>query len=163
MDPPVTPVGKQREAGPSPPVEETMELIGFKLGAEEYALDLLTIKEIIRPISPTVIPRTPAFVKGVISLRGTMVPILDLRNRFGLPESPAGRRTRYLVVGLGQGLLGMIVDDVTGVIRVPFNQVQPPPETVGDAVLAHLKGVVQFDRRLVILLDLEQAVSWNPN
>lgn len=144
----------------SPEVEEVLELLAFRLADEEYAVDILMIKEIIRLMEITRVPRRPAFIKGVISLRGTIIPVFDLRTRLGLMESPPDRSTRILVVGLDKGLIGVIADRVSDVVKVKQCDVEPPPAVRGGSSAAHLKGVSRINERLLILLDLEKTVTF---
>ncbi len=145
--------------GAAPEVEEVLELLAFRLADEEYAVDILMIKEIIRPMEITRVPRRPAFIKGVISLRGTIIPILDLRTRLGLTDSSPDRGTRILVVGLDHGLIGVIADSVTDVVKVKRSDVEPPPAIRGGSSSGHLKGVARVSGRLLILLDIEKSVT----
>ncbi|MBI3597476.1 MAG: purine-binding chemotaxis protein CheW [Nitrospirae bacterium] len=148
-----TPEGATGEKG------EVLELLAFQLADEEYALDILMIKEIIRSLEITHVPRRPSAIKGIISLRGTIIPIYDLRTRLGLTESPPARNTRILVVELNKGLIGIIADRVTEVVKVKGRDVEPPPAT-GDGMLSgHLKGVTRVSGRLIILLDLTKAIT----
>jgi purine-binding chemotaxis protein CheW len=133
--------------------------LAFRLADEEYAVDILMIREIIRLVDITRVPRRPSFVKGIISLRGTIIPVIDLRTRLGLAESPPDRSTRILVVGLGRGLIGVIADSVTDVVKVKQCDVEPPPAVRGGSSAAHLKGVSRINERLLILLDLEKTVA----
>jgi purine-binding chemotaxis protein CheW len=144
--------------GAAPEAEEVQELLAFRLADEEYAVDILMIKEIIRLMEVTRVPRRQAFIKGVISLRGTIIPVFDLRTRLGLAESPPDRSTRILVVGLDKGLIGVIADSVTEVIKVKSSDVDPPPAVGGGSSSGHLKGVTRMNGRLLILLDLEKTV-----
>lgn len=138
---------------------EVLELLAFKLADEEYAVDILKIKEIIRPVEITRVPRRPSFIKGIISLRGKIIPIFDLRTRLGLVESLPSRDTRNLVVGLEKGSIGVIADGVTGVVKVTVRDIEPPPAVGAGSSSGHLKGVTRVNGRLVILLDLEKAVT----
>jgi len=138
--------------------EGVLELLAFRLANEEYAVDLLKIKEIIRFVEITRVPRTPSAIKGIISLRGTIVPAFDLRIRLGLEESPPERKTRIVVVMLEKGLMGLIVDEVTDVIKIKANEIETPPSVVGGSESEHLIGVVRSKGHLLILLDLEKAL-----
>lgn len=151
---------KRRGAGQAVPTEgeEVLELLTFQLADEEYAIELRMIREIIRPTAMTPVPRTIPFIKGILSLRGTIIPIFDLRTRLGLSESPQSRHTRILVVTLSRGLMGLIADHVTGVAKVKAGDIEPPPST-GGASSEHLKGVTHADGRFLILLDLEKTVA----
>jgi purine-binding chemotaxis protein CheW len=148
-----TPEGETDEGG------EVLELLAFQLADEEYALDILKIKEIIRSLEITHVPRRPPFIKGIISLRGTVIPIYDLRIRLGLAESLPTRNTRILVVELNKGLIGVIADRVTEVVKVKRIDVEPPPATGDGMTAGHLKGVTRFNGRLIILLNLAKAVT----
>jgi purine-binding chemotaxis protein CheW len=150
---------KDRPEVAAPEVEEVLELLAFRLADEEYVVDILMIKEIIRLMEITRVPRRPAFIKGVISLRGTIIPVFDLRTRLGLLESPPDRNTRILVVGLGKGLIGVIADRVTDVVKVKLRDVEPAPAVRGGSSAGHLKGVTRMNERLLILLDLEKTVT----
>lgn len=142
--------------------EGILELLAFRLADEEYAVDLLQVKEIIRFVEITRVPRTPSAIKGVISLRGTIIPTFDLRTRLGLEESPAERKTRIVVVMLEKGLMGLIVDEVTDVIKIKADEIEPPPSAVGGSETDHLIGVVRSKGHLLILLDLEKAMALEP-
>jgi len=144
--------------GASPEGEEILELLAFKLADEEYAVDVLMIKEIIRSVEVTRVPRRPDYIKGIISLRGKVIPIFDLRVRLGLKESESNRDTRILVIAMEKGMIGVITDGVTEVVKVQSREVEPPPGLGGGSSGGHLKGVTRVNGRLIILLDLEKAV-----
>jgi purine-binding chemotaxis protein CheW len=152
-----------REAGRTadggiPENDEILELLAFKQADEEYAVDILIIKEIIRSVEVTRVPRRPAFIKGIISLRGKVIPIFDLRIRLGLKESEVSRDTRILVIAMEKGMIGVITDGVTEVVKVKSRDVEPPPAVGGGSAGGHLKGVPRVNGRLIFLLDLEKAV-----
>lgn len=138
---------------------EILELLAFQLADEEYAIDILRIKEIIRSLEITHVPRRPPVIKGIISLRGTIIPIYDLRTRLGLTESPPTRNARILVVELNKGLIGIIADRVTEVVKVNGKDVEPPPATGDGMAAGHLKGITRVNGRLIILLNLSKAVT----
>ena len=139
--------------------EQKVEMLGFMLSDEEYALDILEIKEIIRLQPITIVPRTPAFLKGIITLRGVIVPIFDLRSRLGLKETQYGPLTRVVVVYSGEEYAGLIVDSITQVMRVDANSIEPPPTTIGAIEAEHIRGVTRFRERLVILLNLARVLD----
>jgi purine-binding chemotaxis protein CheW len=139
--------------------EQRIELLGFMLSNEEYALDILEIKEIIRPQIVTVVPRTPDFLKGIITLRGVIVPVFDLRRRLGLEEAPQGQGTRIVVVYRGDEYAGLIVDSITQVMRVGLDSIEPTPPTVGVVEAEFIKGVTRHQDRLVILLNLNRVLD----
>ncbi|HET6465797.1 MAG TPA: chemotaxis protein CheW [Nitrospiria bacterium] len=133
--------------------------MAFQLADEEYAIDILKIKEIIRSLEITHVPRRPPVIKGVISLRGTIIPIYDLRTRLGLTESPPTRNSRILVVELDKGMIGIIADRVTEVVKIKEKDVEPPPATGDGMTAGHLKGVTRINGRLIILLNLMKAIT----
>jgi purine-binding chemotaxis protein CheW len=104
-----------------------VQLCTFRIGGEDYALDIMRVREIIRPLPITPVPRAPASVEGVVRLRGEVMPVLDVRKRLGLPASPATRRTRFLVVNVARRRVGLVVDEVCEVIRIPRDEIRPAP------------------------------------
>jgi len=139
--------------------EQTVELLGFMLSDEEYALDILEIKEIIRPQAVTSVPRTPEYLKGIITLRGVIVPLFDLRCRLGLKETVEGPRTRIVVVYQGEEFAGLVVDSITQVMGVRVDGIEPPPPTIGVVEAEFIKGVTRHQERLVILLNLRSVLD----
>lgn len=139
--------------------EEIIELLSFRLSDEEYAVNLLKVKEIIRLLEITHVPRAPKIIDGVISLRGTIITIYDLRSRLGLKKHPPSRKNRIIVVTLEKGIVGYIVDEVVEVFKFKVSEVEPPPSMLGEKQTEHLQGVVRLGDRMVILLDIEKAVS----
>jgi len=135
------------------------EFLGFMLADEEYALDILEIKEIIRLQNITVVPRTPDYLKGIITLRGVIIPIFDLRRRLGLAEADHGAATRIVVVYRGKEYAGLIVDAITQVMKVNLETIEPPPPTIGVVEAEFIKGVTRYQERLVILLNLGRVLD----
>lgn len=137
-----------------------LQLASFKLANEEYAVDIGAVQEIVRMSSITRVPRAPAFVEGVVNLRGKIVPVIDLRRRFGLSSVEATKSTRIVIVQVGGKTVGLIVDSVREVLRLPSDSVSPPPDMVASGVdAAFFKGVGQLGDRLIILLDLQRLLS----
>jgi len=134
------------------------QLVVFTLANETYGIAISTVNEIIRMQDITEVPRTPDFVEGVINLRGRIVPVIDLRKRFGLEAAEATQASRIMVVEL-QGLtVGMIVDSVSEVLRLPTDSIEPTPAIASGVDSAYLKGVGKWDDRLIILLDIEKVL-----
>lgn len=148
--------------GPAAGAESQVELLGFMLSDEEYALDILEVKEIVRLQPITSVPRSPVWLKGIVTLRGVIVPIFDLRSRLGLAEIEHGADTRIVVVYRGEEFAGLIVDSITQVMRLPVESVEPPPQTIGVVEAEFLRGVVRYRDRLVILLNLARVVEVSP-
>jgi purine-binding chemotaxis protein CheW len=110
--------------------EGLAQLCTFRVGGEDYAIDIMRVREIIPPAPVTPVPRAPSFVEGVVRLRGDVIPVLDVRRRLGLPVTPATRKTKYLIVSVAGRRLGLVVDEVTEVLRIPRAQIRPPPALV---------------------------------
>ena len=141
---------------------DQVELLGFMLSDEQYALDILEVKEIVRLHAITSVPRSPPWLKGIVTLRGIIVPIFDLRSRLGLAEIEHGPETRIVVVYRGEEFAGLIVDGITQVMRLPVETIEPPPQTIGQVEAEYLRGVARFRDRLVILLNLPRVVEVAP-
>ncbi len=136
-----------------------LQLVTFKLGAEEFGVDILKVQEINKMMSITKIPNAPAFIEGVINLRGKIIPIVDLRKRLGFRDQPYDKSTRIIVVELDGLVLGFIVDSVSEVLRIPGNTIEPPPSMVAGIESEYIEGVGKLDERLLILLELKKIFS----
>jgi purine-binding chemotaxis protein CheW len=134
---------------------EVLQLVSFQLGPEEYAIDILGVQEIIRTMEITHVPNAPAYVEGVVNLRGKVIPIISLRARLGLPVVEPTKDTRIIVIEVAHLLLGFIVDSVEEVLQLPEDCIEPPPSTGRGGAKAFHKGVGRVEGRLLILLDLE--------
>ena len=138
--------------------EEVLQLVSFTLGQEEFGLDIQSIQEINRMVEITRVPNSPEFVTGVINLRGKVIPIIDLRKRFGFPPKESDKNTRIIVVELGSMVVGFIVDTVREVIRIPKNITEPPPAIIAGIGSEYIISVAKLENRLLILLDLERLL-----
>jgi purine-binding chemotaxis protein CheW len=138
---------------------ELCQLISFAVGDEEYGLDLLRVKEVIRVTEITRLPRCPAFVKGIINLRGDVIPILDLRERFGLASREQTAATRVIVVDVDGRLVGLTVDSASQVLRLPASQIEPPPPIIGGLASEYVIGVGKVDGRLIIIINADRVLS----
>jgi len=136
-----------------------LQLVTFKVAEEEFGLDILKVQEIIRTMEITKVPRSPAFVEGVINLRGKVIPIIDLRRRFGLDTRAHDQQTRIVVLELGQLIVGFVVDSVSEVLRIPAATVEPPPPIVAGIDSEYINGVGKLPDRLLILLDLDKLLN----
>jgi purine-binding chemotaxis protein CheW len=136
-----------------------LQLVSFKLREEEFAVDILQVQEIIRLQEITNVPNAPAFVEGVINLRGRVIPIIDLRKRFALESAEHSKSTRIIVVMIDNVTVGLIVDEVSEVLRIPEDTVEPPPPIVAGIESDYIKGVGKLEDRLLILLDLGKILS----
>ena len=136
-----------------------MQLVVFELGDESYGVDISRVQDINRMQEITEIPHAPESVVGVINLRGRVIPVIDLRKRFGLPEAVHTKDTRIVVVHLEGNLIGVIVDAVSQVLRIPADIVEPPSPVLAGVDSRYLRGIAKLDDRLVILLDLDFVLS----
>jgi len=146
---------KSEEAG-----GELIQLVSFNLEKEEYGINVLMVREIIRMLSITRVPNTPHYVEGVINLRGKVIPIISLRRKFDLEEAEYDKRTRIMVMEVVGELMGFIVDEVSEVIRISEREIQPPPPVVASGIEQEcMAGVINQADRLLVLLDLEKMFS----
>lgn len=140
--------------------EERIQLVSFKIGNEEHGINVLKVREIIRMSNITRVPNTPGYIEGVINLRGKVIPIISLRNKFNLPEAEIDSRTRIIVMDMDNELMGFIVDSVAEVIRIAINEIQPPPPIVTSGIDQEcISGVINHGERLLVLLNLEKMFS----
>jgi purine-binding chemotaxis protein CheW len=135
------------------------QVVVFELGREAYGVDIARVHEIIRMQTITAVPRAPQFVEGVINLRGKVIPVVDLRRRLGQTAGAPTRATRIVVVEIGAHTVGMIVDAVSEVLRVPAGAVEPPSSLVTTVDSEYLRGIAKLDDRLIILLDLDKVLT----
>ena len=138
---------------------ELNQLISFAVGEEQYGMDILRVKEVIRTPQLTHLPKSPAFVRGIINLRGDVIPIVDLRDKFGLENKAHTSSTRIIVVDVDTKLIGLAVDSVSQVFRIPSDQIDPPPPIIGGLSTEYIRGVGKLDDRLVILLNIDNILS----
>jgi purine-binding chemotaxis protein CheW len=135
------------------------QLVVFELAKEVYGINIGTVREIIRMQTITYVPDAPEFVKGVINLRGRVIPVVDLRKRFGLPVTELTPESRVLVVDIEGADIGVIVDAVTEVQRIAEASVEPAAALVTTEDSYYIEGIAKVDERLLILLDLERALG----
>lgn len=139
---------------------ELIQLVSFNLDNEEYGVDVLKVREIIRMPSITRVPNTPHYVEGVINLRGKVIPIINMRRRFGLIEVEYDKQTRIMVMDVEGELMGFIVDAVSEVIRISSSEIQPSPAVVTSGIDQEcIAGVINQADRLLVLLDLQKMFS----
>jgi purine-binding chemotaxis protein CheW len=138
--------------------ERLLQLVSFKIGNEEFGLDILRVQEIIRLQDLTRVPNSPDFIDGVINLRGKVIPIIALRKRFGLQQKEYDKQTRIVVLEVQNMVLGFIVDSVSEVLRIPASTVAPPPR-LGKIEREFVSGVGKLENRLLILLDVDRIMG----
>lgn len=139
--------------------DELLQLVTFSIGEEEFGVDILKVQEIIRTMEITKVPRAQDFVEGVINLRGKVIPIIDLRRRFGLVSKNHDKHTRIIVIEINNMIVGFVVDSVSEVLRIPAGTVEPPPPVVAGVESEYISGVGKLQDRLLILLDLDKLLS----
>lgn len=136
------------------------KLLTFSLGKEEYGVSILKVKELIGMMDITPVPRTPEFIKGVINLRGKIIPVMDLRTKFGMDAQQYDERTCIIVVEINikgnQKLLGVVVDAVSEVVTVSDEQIEPPPEYGKACEHNSILGIGKIKDRVVIILDIDE-------
>ncbi len=139
------------------PVEE-IELLSFRLGGEEYAVNVDDVKEVLKNRELTLVPNAPDYILGVTALRGPVLPVIDLCRRLGIPAGVRDEKSRILVVTVHDEEAGIVVDRVTGVVRISPEAVRPIPETI-ERGAEYLRGIARQGDKLYILLDIEKALG----
>lgn len=141
--------------------EDYQKLLTFSLGSEGYGVSILKVKEIIGMMDITPVPRTPDFIKGVINLRGKIIPVMDLRMKFGMDQEKYDERTCIIVAEIVlkgvQKLLGVVVDMVSEVVTIYNDQIEPPPEYGTSAEHSSILGIGKIKDRVVIILDIDEV------
>ena len=140
-------------------VNQEKQFIVFRLGEEEYGVEILQVQTIERMLPITRVPHAPEFVEGVSNLRGSVVPIIDLRSRLGLPSKEATNESRIITVKINEIMVGMIVDAASDVVKVPTNAIEPPPSVIGGVESTYLEGVAKLEDRLLVLLKLAEVLK----
>jgi len=134
------------------------EYLTFSLGDEDYAVDILKVQEIRGYENVTRLPDSPEFIKGVINLRGVIVPIVDLRIKFALGEAHYDALTVMIILNIGSRIIGIVVDRVSDVVRLPADEIKPSPDLGGSVDTRHLSGVATVAERMLLLLDIERML-----
>jgi purine-binding chemotaxis protein CheW len=140
-------------------VAQEEQLVVFELSGESYGVDIGAVNTIIRMQPITHVPRAPEFVEGVINLRGNIIPVIDLRKRFGLNSQEETKASRIVVVETCIGLMGIVVDAVTETLSIPSESIAPPSSLVTTAESHYLRGVAKLAERLIILLEIDKLLS----
>jgi purine-binding chemotaxis protein CheW len=143
----------------SPEVTSLREFLAFKLGDEEYGIDILRVQEIRSYEVPTRIANAPAFIKGVVNLRGVIVPIVDMRLKFNLDSANYDSFTVVIVLNIASRIVGMVVDAVSDVITLTPEQLRPVPEFNSNIDADHLLAIGAIDDRMLILVDIEKLMA----
>ncbi|MDD2897187.1 MAG: chemotaxis protein CheW [Desulfuromonadaceae bacterium] len=141
--------------------ESALEFLCFRVSDEIYGIDIMDIKEIIKPREVTEVPRTPAFVLGVLSLRGTIIPVIDMRFRLGLAPTVSSGKERIVVIKYDASYSGLLVDEVIQVVKVPQNTVEAAPPVLEGIDRDFVSGIGRSDGRLIIILNLKNITDIN--
>ena len=138
---------------------ESQEFLCFRVAAELYAVNIMEIKEIIKPREVTEVPRTPSFVSGVLSLRGIIIPVIDMRQRLGFPGGEELPKSRIIVVKKGAEYCGLFVDEVVQVVRIATHSIEQPPAVLEGIDREFVHGIGRYDGRMLILLTMEKILD----
>ena len=138
---------------------DDIQLACFNLGDSLFAVDIMRIKEIILPQKLSSLPRASSILEGVINLRGAVIPVMDMRNRFGMPAAPEGVTGKLLIVSLARQILALVVDNVLEVISVPPKDIKPPLDTAEGIGMEYLLGVCLSENRVFMILDIDSLLS----
>jgi purine-binding chemotaxis protein CheW len=137
----------------------TYQFVGFRLDSEVYAIAITKIQEIIVMKPITRMPQVPSVIEGLINLRGSVIPIVNLRKLFSLPPKDFDDETRTIIVNVGERTIGYIVDEVTQVMRIAGEQIQPTPASVSNLAKQYIAGLARMDDQLLIILDIEKLLN----
>jgi len=134
------------------------QVVVFNLDKQVYGVPISAVLEIIRMQEITALPQTPDFIEGIIEIRGKVIPVMDLRKRFGLSVAEHTHATRIIIVDMDNTTMGIIVDSVNEVLQIPAGSVEPPPPVVAGVDQSFLYGIALMDNRMIILLDLAKVL-----
>ncbi len=140
-------------------MKDFTQVVSFKLADEEYAIEITRVKEIILVEGITRVPQMPEYIEGIINLRGEVVPVIDLRKRFGLKNAELVEETRIVVSRMDKRIVGLIVDSVSQVMKLPNTDIQPPPDTIASIAGEYLTGIGKIEERMIMMLDIEKILS----
>ena len=134
------------------------ELISFRIGAQEFCVDIMAIREIRGWTAATALPQSPSFVKGVINLRGAVLPIVDLASRLGFESTEASDRNVIIVAQIGEQVVGLLVDAVSDILTVTDDVIQPTPDVASETAKSFIRGLIAMDGRMISLIGLERVL-----
>ena len=139
---------------------ELLQLVGFKLGKEEFAVDILNVNEILKMMEVTLVPNSPDSIQGIVNIRGRIIPVIDTRLKLNMPSKEYDKDTRIMVVETNDKTVGFIVDEVNEVLRIPKSVTEPSPDLVTSKIHSdYITSVAKLEGRLLILLDLKKLMS----
>lgn len=136
-----------------------LQIVGFRVGSETFGVSIQSVHEIVRMMDITAVPDAPVYIEGVINLRGKIIPVVDLRKRFGEKEIKSSKKNRILVAEIGAKMVGLVVDAASEVLKMPPSDIDPPPNIFEDGELNYVTGVGKLDGRLIILVELSKIMQ----
>jgi purine-binding chemotaxis protein CheW len=139
-------------------MEKDLQVVGFRIGNETFGVRIASVREIVRVPEITAVPSAPETVEGVINLRGKIIPVMDLRKRFGHVASVPDKKNRILVVELDNKLVGLIVNAASEVLKIPPSEIEPPGSVFAEGESSYVTGVGKLKGRLIILLDVSKLL-----
>jgi len=147
--------------GESAGEKKECQLVIFRIGDEEFGVDINQVREIVRVVEITRMPKAPAFIEGVVNLRGQIVSVIDLAKRLDIPSSPRDDNTRIIVIEIERNTVGMVVDSVSEVLRLSMRDIADVPALIETEVPEHyIRGVGKLEDRLLVLLDLDKVLTY---
>lgn len=152
-------VASQAGAAAAELASGTNQFVVFRLGENEFAVAIDQVQEILVLGRVTIIPKVPEFIEGVINVRGRIVPVLNLCKRLGIPGRPWDAETRIIVVAVAEQIVGMIVDMVTEVVRIPHATIEPPPPLITTVSPTFLVGIGKLESRILVILNLDRVLN----
>ncbi|WP_352418842.1 chemotaxis protein CheW [Proteiniborus sp.] len=135
------------------------QYVVFKLGKEEYGIDIMNVREIVQYQESVKVPNSPKFIEGIINFRGNVIPIVCLKKRFGMKDKATDANTRIIVINLNDKQIGFLVDEASQTIRLDDSNIDPTPDIITGIERKYITGVGKLDNRLIILIDLEKVLT----
>jgi purine-binding chemotaxis protein CheW len=140
-------------------MDKDLQVVGFRIGDETFGVRISTVREIVRVPEITVVPNAPDYIEGVINLRGRIIPVMDLRKRFGAKDLEPNKKNRILVVEIENKVVGLIVNSASEVLKIPPSEVVAPSSMFQEGEMSYVTGVGKLNGRLVILLDTAKIMQ----
>jgi purine-binding chemotaxis protein CheW len=140
-------------------INKTNKYVVFRLEDEEYGIDILRVKEIKEMLRITRIPKTPSFVRGVINLRGEVIPVVDLKKKFNLQQSKDTDKSRIVIIAVDEITVGLVIDTSSEVLEIDKESIEEPPATISGIDHAYINGIGKVNERLIILLDVSKIIN----
>jgi purine-binding chemotaxis protein CheW len=140
-------------------MDKELQVVGFRIGRETFGLPIAMVREIVRVPEITSVPNAPEYIEGVINLRGRIIPVVDLRKRFGDKSAEGGKKNRIIVVEVENRAVGLLVHSASEVLRIPPSEIEAPQNVFPEGEMNYITGVGKLKGRLVILLDLTRVLQ----